>query len=600
MVRAVIQLNDNFNLEQFNRWQTTTDGVPYLLTKRSRFADPRPVFGGLWSYRSTFYKRIEEGRWYVAEIGNKFMDNEEPFGSIPEIAGDLRDVDILTVLSKGDEPMDYFGRIMDEGGIESMPVDNEDDGFLGVVQLQPEQDLRHGGDLRPEEVQGDQQEVEGHEIAVPVEGEAEEDRVVVGEMELTRYSMIRDLRRACRYLGVSQAGSKEKLLKRLVDTNRIALRRQALEVAQRQYEGEVVQAEVVQPAARLPTPHERKMHEATHLPFRQWCGHCVAAKSKDNVHKHQEDDQREKPTVQVDFGHAECCEVLIAVDYWTKTCMAEVMSKKSVNAIGESLANFLGELNYGEAIENQAKCIVSFVEEKVKVKIPPDAMLQAWAFQHGAWLVNKFHKSSTTGLTAFQCVHGRPYRGRICTFGESVYGHDAKQSKYRLQWRKGLWLGKDNFDHDLVAVGDNEVLRCKAVRKASEEWDGEAILGLKVSPENLRRGSKTVLKQGRLPPVDVQLLGGPPHDKDAEDVKKYAEQNPNEDKELDAGGELRDGEQGEAGQVGGEAEALPSRASGSMAAHPRGSMQAGEALLYTTSRWTSNRYSGTRTKERST
>ena len=374
------------------------------------------------------------------------------------------------------------------------------------------------------------------------------------------------------------------------------------------------------------------MHEATHLPFRQWCGHCVAAKSKDNVHKHQEDDQRERPTVRVDFGHAECGEVLIAVDYWTKTCMAEVMSKKSVNAIGESLANFLGELNYGEAIEiccdnepvlaagvkltkdirtrngletvvtcgkaydkgrtsaaercirilrNQAKCIVSFVEEKVKVKIPPDAMLQAWAFQHGAWLVNKFHKSSTTGLTAFQCVHGRPYRGRICTFGESVYGHDAKQSKYRLQWRKGLWLGKDNFDHDLVAVGDNEVLRCKAVRKASEEWDGEAILGLKVSPENLRRGSKTVLKQGRLPPVDVQLLGGPPHDKDAEDVKKYAEQNPNEDKELDTGGELRDGEQGEAGQVGGEAmeEVLPSRASSSMAAHPRGSMQAGEALL---------------------
>ena len=63
----------------------------------------------------------------------------------------------------------------------------------------------HGGDLRPEEVQGDQQEVGGHEIAVPVEAEAEEDRVVVGDMELTRYSMIRDLRRACRYLGVSQA-----------------------------------------------------------------------------------------------------------------------------------------------------------------------------------------------------------------------------------------------------------------------------------------------------------------------------------------------------------------------------------------------------------
>ena len=91
----------------------------------------------------------------------------------------------------------------------------------------------------------------------------------------------------------------------------------------------------------------------------------------------------------------------------------------------------------------------------MKVKVPHDGVLHEWAFQHGAWQINKLHKSSVTGLTAFQCVHGRPYRGRIYTFGETVYGHDAKQSKYRLQWRRGLWLGKDNFDHDLVAVGDS-------------------------------------------------------------------------------------------------------------------------------------------------
>ena len=36
---------------------------------------------------------------------------------------------------------------------------------------------------------------------------------------------------------------------------------------------------------------------------------------------------------------------------WTKTCMADVVSKKSVNVIGESLANFLGDLDYSEAIE---------------------------------------------------------------------------------------------------------------------------------------------------------------------------------------------------------------------------------------------------------
>ncbi len=116
---------------------------------------------------------------------------------------------------------------------------------------------------------------------------------------------------------------------------------------------------------------------------------------------------------------------------------------------------------YIRTIRNQAKCVVSFVEEKLEALIPANAVLQAWAFQHGAWLTNKFYKSSATGFAAFQCVHGRPYRGRICNFFEAVYGHDAKQSRYKLQWRRGPWLGKDSFDHDLVAAGDNEYFDAK-------------------------------------------------------------------------------------------------------------------------------------------
>ena len=134
-------------------------------------------------------------------------------------------------------------------------------------ELQPGRDLHTGQDLRPEEVQGDQlHQGEGHEIAMPPEAEIEEDKVVIGEMELTKYSAIRGLRNGCRYLGISQAGSKERMFIRILETNRKALRRQALEVAQRQYESEIVQAEVVQAALRQPTPHERKLHEATHLP----------------------------------------------------------------------------------------------------------------------------------------------------------------------------------------------------------------------------------------------------------------------------------------------------------------------------------------------
>lgn len=96
--------------------------------------------------------------------------------------------------------MDYFGRIMDEGGFEVMPVDDDDDdGFFGVAQLQPQQDLQPGQDVQPEEVQEAQQEAEGHESAPPLEAEGEEEKVAVGEMELTKYSAIRYLRNACRY-----------------------------------------------------------------------------------------------------------------------------------------------------------------------------------------------------------------------------------------------------------------------------------------------------------------------------------------------------------------------------------------------------------------
>jgi hypothetical protein len=34
-------------------------------------------------------------------------------------------------------------------------------------------------------------------------------------------------------------------------------------------------------------------------------------------------------------------------------------------------------------------------------------------------------------------MRGRPYRGRVCAFGEDVYALDSLQQKYQCQWRKG-------------------------------------------------------------------------------------------------------------------------------------------------------------------
>ena len=113
------------------------------------------------------------------------------------------------------------------------------------------------------------------------------------------------------------------------------------------------------------------------------------------------------------------------------------------------------------------------------------------------WLLNRYHLTSGNGVTAYMAVCGRPYKGRVCAFGEEVYALDSLQQKYQCQWRRGCWLTKDEADHDVVATGAREVIRSKAVRKTSEHWDASLLIGLEIGPWDLKRGTQTVLQPSR-------------------------------------------------------------------------------------------------------
>ena len=43
---------------------------------------------------------------------------------------------------------------------------------------------------------------------------------------------------------------------------------------------------------RQPSQREREEHERTHLPFRDWCTHCIKAKSRNDPHKRDRRDER--------------------------------------------------------------------------------------------------------------------------------------------------------------------------------------------------------------------------------------------------------------------------------------------------------------------
>ena len=49
-----------------------------------------------------------------------------------------------------------------------------------------------------------------------------------------------------------------------------------------------------------PTQRERELHEATHIPPRSWCTHCMQGRGKDHYHKRLEN-SNEAPRVGMDY-----------------------------------------------------------------------------------------------------------------------------------------------------------------------------------------------------------------------------------------------------------------------------------------------------------
>lgn len=107
MVRAVVELEDKFRPEviQFNRWEATVDGNPFMRSIGENYIDPSVVWPASFKYRTTLIQRRatsdEDHGWCVVEVSKRFMEMDEPFGRIPEVdsyAGGEQVV-ILTILS---------------------------------------------------------------------------------------------------------------------------------------------------------------------------------------------------------------------------------------------------------------------------------------------------------------------------------------------------------------------------------------------------------------------------------------------------------------------------------------------------------------------
>ena len=60
---------------------------------------------------------------------------------------------------------------------------------------------------------------------------------------------------------------------------------------------EEAQEPVTRRAPKGPTKEEREKHEATHLPFREWCHHCIRGRGRNKPHKKKIEEEKEENTV---------------------------------------------------------------------------------------------------------------------------------------------------------------------------------------------------------------------------------------------------------------------------------------------------------------
>ena len=102
-----------------------------------------------------------------------------------------------------------------------------------------------------------------------------------GDEILWKMEMLKELKQACKHLGIGVTGSKPLLWQRLkkeVAENKLKTMVDISRSIQKEFERDPSGPKPVYE----PTPEERALHELTHLPKADWCESCTATRSRED------------------------------------------------------------------------------------------------------------------------------------------------------------------------------------------------------------------------------------------------------------------------------------------------------------------------------
>jgi len=127
---------------------------------------------------------------------------------------------------------------------------------------------------------------------------------------------------------------------------------------------------------------------------------------------------------------------------------------------------------YHQSIQGLTRTWKSVIMQKCNIKgVNSDFKLVPWMVEFASWSHDKVQKKVETGLTGYQARTGRPYTSELCSFGETAMVREPgdNRQKMRLNWAKGIWLGREDGSDEHVVGTASGVNEYRTIRRFPED-----------------------------------------------------------------------------------------------------------------------------------
>ena len=244
---------------------------------------------------------------------------------------------------------------------------------------------------------------------------------------------------------------------------------------------------------KVPTAAQIAAHNISHLPYRSWCPHCVAARRPNSHHaRPSSEDRKSSPLLVADYCFMKdnldetITTVLVVRLYPAKAILATVCPAKGVDehvisrvtsfvrgsgylkliyrsaqepalralleqafhnaseaqleqavpessAVGESQSNGRAESTVLR-IQDLVRTYKCALESRIDARIPCDSPTFFWLVEHAASVYNRY-VCTEDGSTPYQNLHGQRFKGRAVDFGEQVFYYVPERIRSKMSLR---------------------------------------------------------------------------------------------------------------------------------------------------------------------